>query len=325
MSLERGKLNARLQAGIFFYVALLLGGCATIAPQTVALKNDRPANLPMRVELEEVPFFPQEDYQCGPAALATVLNANGVHVAPEELTKQVYLPGRKGSLATEMLAAARRNGMLAYELTPTLPALLSEVAAGNPVVVLEDFGVSFYPLWHFAVVVGYDMDAGKLILRSGLRERQTVPFALFERVWRHADYWAMLALPPTKLPASADESRYLASAIALEVSGHVAGANTAYALLLTRWPKNPTARMGLGNTAYALGRLEQAEHAFRQATLDDPQSAAAFNNLAQTLADERRYAEALQVAAQAVKLGGAWRATSQTTLEEIRKRSHGTR
>src|SRR3546814_2318796 len=42
--------------------------------------SDLPAGepLPRQVELSEVPFFPQEDYYCGPAALATVLAWGGV-------------------------------------------------------------------------------------------------------------------------------------------------------------------------------------------------------------------------------------------------------
>jgi tetratricopeptide (TPR) repeat protein len=308
-----------LVSGLFF-VALLLGGCASIAPQTYALKTSRPSGLPPRTELTEVPFFPQEDYQCGPAALATVLNAAGVSITPETLTEQVYLPARKGSLQVEMLAAARRNGMLAYELAPALADVLAEVVAGNPVIVLEDFGVSFYPLWHYAVVVGYDLDAGEIVVRSGLRRRQTVPFALFERVWRHADYWALLVVPPSRLPATATEPRYLASALALEKSGELRAAKRAYATLLTRWPESLPGRMGLGNTAYALGEIREAEQAFRQVALDHRQFAPAFNNLAQALADQGRFSEALEAATQAVRLGGMWLATSRATLEEISRK-----
>ena len=61
--------KARLTAG-FIFLSALLPGCAFIAPQTYALKEQRPAGLPPRVELTEVPFYPQDDYYCGPSALA---------------------------------------------------------------------------------------------------------------------------------------------------------------------------------------------------------------------------------------------------------------
>ena len=79
--------------------------------------------------------------------------------------------------------------------------------------------------------------------------------------------------------------------------------------------------MGLGNTSYALKELREAEDAFRKAAFDHQQSAPAFNNLAQTLADEGKYAEALEAAMHAVNLDGEWLATSQATLEEIKKKA----
>ena len=53
---------------------LLLVGCA--GPTRLA---QLPAELPERVELTATPFHPQTEYQCGPAALATVL---GDHTVP---------------------------------------------------------------------------------------------------------------------------------------------------------------------------------------------------------------------------------------------------
>jgi hypothetical protein len=94
----------------------VLGGCAT--PQVAMLDARWPTELPAQVELTDVPFFPQEDYECGPAALAMVAHAAGVDVTPDALVDQVYLPGRKGSLQPEMLAATRRQGLLAYPLKP---------------------------------------------------------------------------------------------------------------------------------------------------------------------------------------------------------------
>src|SRR5215212_8494513 len=102
---------ARLAAGFFCWVLLAwLAGCAPLVPQTMGLRTEWPAGVAQRVELTAVPFFPQEDYQCGPAALATVLKHSGVDVTPDPLVSQVFLPARQGSLQLEMLAAARRYG-----------------------------------------------------------------------------------------------------------------------------------------------------------------------------------------------------------------------
>ena len=76
-----------------------------------------------RIELEETPFFPQEELQCGPAALATALGAAGVPADPAELVPEVFTPGLEGSLQPEMLGAVRRRGLLPYEISGDLDAL----------------------------------------------------------------------------------------------------------------------------------------------------------------------------------------------------------
>ncbi len=160
------SFKARLTAG-FIFLSALLSGCSFIAPQTYALKEKRPADLPARVELTQVPFYPQDDYYCGPSALAMAVTAAGVKVEPEDLVDQVYLPGRKGSLQVEMLAAARRRGLIAYELAPKVEDLLRELAAGTPAIVLENYGpFRWFPIWHYSVVVGYDLDRLEVIRRS---------------------------------------------------------------------------------------------------------------------------------------------------------------
>ena len=311
--------KARSLAG-FLLLGLLLGGCASLLPQATALKEQPPSDLPARAELTDVPFFPQEDYYCGPAALAMALNSAGVSVTPDALAQQVYLPGRKGSLQVEMLAAARRHGLVAYELQPKLVDLLHEVAAGTPAVVLENYGFRWYPLWHYSVVVGYDLEQQEIIRRSGEKSRQPMPLPVFEYVWKDDRYWAMVALPPDRLPVTATEHRYAAAVVALEKSGQIKSAYTAYEALLRRWPGSLAGQMGRGNTAYALGDLVTAEIAFRQATQEHPDSAAAFNNLAQTLFDRGNIREALAAAERAVSLGGPQLAAARATLEEIRKK-----
>jgi hypothetical protein len=64
------------------------------------------AALPERVA-NEVPFFAQEAYQCGPAALPMALGWSGVEVAPETLEDEVFVTGWKGSFALGLVAASR--------------------------------------------------------------------------------------------------------------------------------------------------------------------------------------------------------------------------
>jgi predicted double-glycine peptidase len=308
--------NARSIAGVF--ILLLLGGCASLFPQTATLRDTLPPDLRERVELKQVPFFPQSEYQCGPAALATVLATSGAKLTPEDLVPEVYLPERKGSLQIEMLAAARRHGMVSYQLAPRFGDLLREIAAGNPVIVLQNLG--FRDGWHYAVAVGYDYDWGKLYLRSGETERQVMPFAIHEFVWMRSGYWAMVALPPDRIPATADESRWLAAVAALERAGDARTARTAYSTFLKRWPANVNAAVGLANTHHALGELKEAEGVLRNAARENPESVIVLNNLAQTLSDQGRDAEALPVIERAVALGGPFAASVDETKRGIQQR-----
>ncbi|HEX9182344.1 MAG TPA: PA2778 family cysteine peptidase [Burkholderiales bacterium] len=272
--------------------------------------------MPAAAEIAEAPFFAQEDYQCGPAALAMALTHAGRAVAPDALVPQVYLPARKGSLQAEMLATARRHGMVAYPLAPRRADLLREIAAGNPVVVLQNLALDWAPQWHYAVAIGYDLEARALVLRSGTTPRLAMSLDAFERTWARSGRWAMLALPPERLPATTSETAYLTAAAALERVAPAA-ARRAYEAALERWPASAAARIGQGNAAYAMRDLEGAAAAYAQATRDHPEAADAWNNLAQALREQGRGEEALAAARRAVALGGPRAAAYRETLEGI--------
>ncbi|OGB51040.1 MAG: hypothetical protein A2535_14845 [Burkholderiales bacterium RIFOXYD2_FULL_59_8] len=294
-------LRTPVLTGVFVWAALLLSGCAT--PQVALLDAQWPPELPAQVALSRVPFFPQEDYECGPAALAMVANAAGVRVTPDALVDQVYLPGRQGSLQPEMLAVTRRQGLLAYPLQPSIQVVLREVAAGNPVLVFQNLAFSIYPVWHYAVVMGYDRARHVLLLHSGVTARMEISLFAFERTWARGQYWAMLALKPGQLPATAEPQTYTAAAATLERTD-ARGAQQAFAAALQRWPDERAALLGAGNSAYALGQREAAATAYRQTVFKHPDFADGWNNLAQVLMELGRHAEASQAIARAVALGG---------------------
>lgn len=294
---------------------LCLAGCATLSAPEYG--TGLPLSFSDRVELVEVPFYPQDQYQCGPAALATALGSAGVKRNLEQLEEEVYLPQRQGSLQPEMLGAARRAGVLPYRLESLPNALLREVAAGNPVVVLQNLGLALLPQWHYAVVVGYDLAEESIILRSGRERRRLMRIEDFDRSWVKAGRWAFVALPPERLPATAREADFVAAAATLErVSLH--NARRAYQTALTAWPKNLFARIAMGNLAYRLRELDAAQAEYRQATIDHPDAADAWNNLAQVLYETGELREAQEAAMQAVVIGGPRLKTYESTLATIK-------
>lgn len=315
--MSRNQTARIVPGGFFLSVVLLVAGCTPLHTDRILATSDV---FPEPVELTAVPFFPQEEFQCGPAALATVLNWSGVSVTPAELAPQVYLPERQGSLQLELIGAARRHGRIPYVLRPQLESLLAEVTSGNPVLILQNLSFWWYPTWHYAVVVGFDLKADNLVLRSGREDRHEVPFKVFERTWRRSDYWAMVVLPPYQLPFTAEEIPFIQAIAPLERMSRWTEAALAYATALTRWPKSLAAWMGLGNSRYALGDMRGAEAAFRQAAQHHPQAGVAFNNLAQVLADQGRLPEARVTALRAVELGGPQQDTFRETLKQIEAR-----
>jgi tetratricopeptide (TPR) repeat protein len=312
--LRRITPSARLAAGVLLLAALC--GCAGFAPQSSALNDNWPADLPRKAELTEVPFFPQEDYQCGPAALATSLAHFKVNVTPEQLLGQVYLPARQGTLQIEMLATPRRYGLVPYQLAPRVEDLLREIAAGTPVIVLQNLDAE----WHYAVVVGYDSDEGQMVLRSGTTRRLEMPFFVLEYTWKNSGYWAMVTTPPDRIPVTATETAYLPAIVAMARVGEPRAVQTAYKTFLTRWPDNLTASIGLANSYYTLGDLTAAEAVLRRAAELHPESDAVMNNLAQALSDEGRDDEALAIIERAVALAGPYESTAHKTRDVIEQR-----
>lgn len=306
------RLRASLAAAL-----VLMGGCAS-APQTQQLLTA--ANeLPHQTEIKHAPFFPQEKYQCGPAALATALKHTGVDIDANALVDEIYLPSRLGSLQIEILASTRRHGRLPYRIAPDMRTLLSEVAAGNPVLVLQNLGLSWSPQWHYAVVVGFDLNQQEVILRSGIDKRHITNMHTFELTWARSQHWGIVVMPADNLPASVNEENYLRTVVALEKTQQWTTVHTAYRTALSRWPNSLIAQMGLGNSAYQLGDLVIAKQAFATAVKKHPDAAAAHNNLAQVLLEQNKFNKAQKHARRAVELGGAHLESYRETLADIQK------
>jgi len=255
------------------------------------------------VELQDTPFFAQTTYQCGPAALATLLVRAGRDVSPAELSARVYLPRRKGSLQVELVGAARREGLVPYRIDPELGALVEELHAGRPVLVLQNLGLNLFPVWHYAVAIGYQGDTGSIILRSGAKRRKLVRVDPFRASWERASSWGLVVLTPGELPARPDRLRFLEAAAGLEAVGRYQAALAAFRAALGRWPLDRAALLGVGNSLYGLGDLPAAERHYRRLVAHNPGDPVGLNNLAQVLSDQGRHEEAREAMARGLSSG----------------------
>jgi tetratricopeptide (TPR) repeat protein len=238
----------------------------------------------------------------------------GIPADQDTIAAQIYTPGKQGTLPPDVLAGARRNAALAIPVN-TLQDLLAEIAAGNPVLVFQNLGLTIWPRWHFAVAVAYDLDREELRLHSGRDPARINNLHAFERTWARSGYWAITVTAPNHLPATATEIESLQAAAGVERVGHYGAAITAYQTIAIRWPGSIIARMGIGNSEYRLGNHAAAAAAFREAVTIDSAFAPAWNNLANALKAQGLYEEAAAAARVAVRLDD--RAVYRETLEDI--------
>ena len=238
-----------------------------------------------------MPFFAQTEYQCGPAALATVLAHAGADVDPDDLVREVYVEGLRGSLQPELLGATRRHGLIPFVLAPEPAALAAELAARRPVLVLQNLGIERVPVWHYAVVVGLDGD--DVILRSGTEQRRIERSSRFVRSWHRGSNWAFVAVEPGELPATATAGTYVRALAGAEPLLDLAAAQSAYGAALERWPSDELVLFAAAGQRYGAGDLAGATTLYRRLLGAAPQHGAARNNLANVLAARGCYTQAL--------------------------------
>ncbi len=274
---------------------LLLAGCAS------PLRGLRDTDLPPRALVPEVPALAQAEDHCGPTSLASLLSWAGRPETPEALAGLVYLPGRGGTLPIDLSREIRARGLLAYRVRPDLRALLREVAAGAPALVLENRGLRWAPVWHYSVLTGYDLGESAAVLHAGEAVAEAASLATFARTWARGGAFALLALPAGRLPAGDDPDGILSALSDLEETGQAAVATLGYEAFLARWPEDWRGAFGWGNALYASGDRAGAEEALRRAHGTAPERPEPLNNLAWLAAEDGRTDEARALASLAVE------------------------
>lgn len=294
-------------------VAVCLASCAS-GPETRRLQQETVA-----IELGDVPFFPQQDYQCGPAALATVLGASGKRVDPSQLIDEVFVPARQGSLQAELVAAVRRHGRVPYVLDPRMDAALEELRDGRPVLLLQNLGSSARPVWHYAVLVGFDPRTQSFMLRSGRDARVVMPAARLLRSWDRGGRWMLVVTRADELPASAGVEGWLRASAPLESVGALSLAAQAYQAAVRRWPDAALAWAALGNLQAQQGETGGALQAYRRALALDDDAALVRNNYAWVLAKVGCRDQAIAELEAALRQADAGAHTVlQQTLQEVK-------
>ena len=254
-----------------------LTGCVTPARQAEALLAS-PGALPPSYLIEDVDFIDQSAGYCGPSTLAMALRRAGRPVTVAELASQVYTPGFNGSLQTDLISASRRQGMMAVTIEG-MSNLLTEVAAGHPVIIFENLSLSWAPQWHYALVLGFDLKKQEIILHSGHDAYFRWDLSKFERSWMLGDYWGLVILPPGELASAAGEIANVTAVVGLEQAHKPVEAEKSYRKILEKWPASLVALIGLANIMQKNEKKAEAVSLLKLAVKNHPDSKAARHNL----------------------------------------------
>jgi tetratricopeptide (TPR) repeat protein len=289
------------------FIFFLLVGCSSA--EVRSLRRGDSKDLPSHAQIVGVPVIAQTENFCGPASLAMMLQwAGAKNVHMETLATQVYTPALQGTLQVDLLAAARRNEKFVV-LLKSLNSMLKEVHEGHPVLVLQNLGLSWYPVWHYAVLTGYDLKENLVTLHSGLSEPSLLKLSTFDYTWRRGGSWALVILPLGELPSSATEREVIQASVDLEkVIGLGEKTVRIYRAILKRWPGNLESRIALANFYESTGERGRAIKELESAVNTHPQSSPAWHNLAILRFQNHQKVKALAAAAMAIRTAEEGRA-----------------
>lgn len=212
------RLNKRVMMVRVFSRMLLVVGCVAGLAGCAGSVSLEVKRLPERVELSGT-FYRGDANQSGPQVLASMLAQQGVMITPGLLEKPLHLPGAEAQLQQNMQNVAREYGMVVYPLDDNLPALLTQVAAGYPVMVRFTEGSAFWAGPRYAILSGYNRQKQTVLLRAGMNRRLLMSFSSFESSFKNAGGWAVLIQKPNQIPAKVDEQRWLKAASDLGQAG----------------------------------------------------------------------------------------------------------
>lgn len=148
--------------------------------------------------INNVPFFPQKRYYCGPASLAGVMSFYGVSVTEEEIAKEIYNTKLSGTLSMDILIYARTKGFDAFYYKGNIEDIKKYISIGKPVILFLDLGYFFYPVRHYIVATGYNDKTGYLIAHSGVEKDKIFSYKEIQSAWEKTGFGTILVLPKGK-------------------------------------------------------------------------------------------------------------------------------
>jgi ABC-type bacteriocin/lantibiotic exporter with double-glycine peptidase domain len=187
-----GFQNAFCAVCLGWILLFILASCSTT---NKALDPEFQEILPYRL-IENVPFFPQSDFQCGPSSLAGVLNYYGQKISPAQIAETIFREKVRGTLSIDMALYARQQGLFAEWYTGDLKDLRENIDTNRPLIAMVDLGLGPVQKPHYIVVVGYEPKG--VIVNSGAHQHKLVSWNRFQNQWNRSHLWTLRIYPETQ-------------------------------------------------------------------------------------------------------------------------------
>jgi len=282
--------------------SLFLAGCATSFTSRV----NPPSNFESRESfyLEKAPSVDQKSYQCGPAALESVIRYWGGNADADSIGKAIYGPKTRGVLNFTLAQYLKTAGFWTeVHEEQTEQDLKRWLRKGIPPIVMLDTGTLWVRTYHFVVLKGFDDRLNIFYANTGVLETQSIDYAEFGRRWKKAGRWSLITAPPEKVDWELDEAQSIDIALMFEKSGNRAEAERRLESALVKNPESVTAKFNLANIYSQSNRPEQAKIIYQELLHNNPARPELSNNLAWVYYQEGRCEEAIKIIEAAFKSG----------------------
>jgi len=274
--------------------SIFLAGCATSYTYRVS-----PPSAPETYEsvyLEDVPSVAQTAYQCGPAALESVIRYWGGNADAGSIGKTLYKSGTRGVFNFSLAQYMKTIGFWSeIHEEPGEEGLKQWLRKGVPPIVMLDSGTLWARTYHFVVLKGFDDRSEIFYANTGVLETQAIHYGEFERRWKKADTWSLIVSPPEKVDWELDETQSIEMALIFEKNGNLNQAERWVESALNKNPGSLTAKFNLANIYSKSNRSEQAKIIYKELLNTNPNRQEISNNLAWIYYEEGRYEDALKV------------------------------
>jgi ABC-type bacteriocin/lantibiotic exporter with double-glycine peptidase domain len=141
----------------------------------------------------DVPYVSQEKNGCGAASIAMVMQYWQHNADAAEIQRTLYSYQARGILASDLQRYLQQHGFRTFAVRGEWADLQHHLKAGRPLIVALKTG---HGALHYVVVTGLDSQQAIIMTHDPARRKLLKQYrSEFEKEWKAAGNWTLLALP----------------------------------------------------------------------------------------------------------------------------------